>query len=635
MDFHERESESGQVNTSVFSAGEGPVIGAFLTDLDFPNENEFAAGVVDWAKARGVTVILLVGGPLHARSARNAIFRLASDRWLDGLIVSPFLRHLVPAEEMRQFCSRYAPLPVVMGATGLDEVPHVRVDSFGGMRDVVSHLIDAHNLNRIAFITGPEGDTEAEERYQGYETALQEHDLTLDPDLVVPGDFMETSGANAVRQLLKAQIAFDAVVGANDAMAAGAYATLRAEGLHIPDDVALAGFDDASEFRAYLPLTTARQSFYELAHQVGDTLVDLVEGRPVPNQTLIPAPLVVRGSCGCVSDRVAQASVDRPAREGEGARTDPLEARYRPSEVPVEIWQAFAQDMRDASSGSGPPPAFLRAVRRHMQQLRPQQAGVAGEQQILNRIRHAVVPFLTDKDAVIWAEDLLQQARVLIAETAERWSGAGLREIKAQASLLRAFDIELGGVQSLDALVSAIHRTLPELGIRLCYLVRWSGESRERVRLLAAVNDHRNERSDREFTVRQGPLPEGVVGSEAQDPLVILPLTVEDDVLGYAVVNWGPLDGGVYHRLEARLSSVFYRFRLLEDADRARRQAEQALEEIVSTRSIVDHLQRAVDTESVLRITLEELSKVLGAPTAVARLGTREQLLEDRDDLDH
>jgi hypothetical protein len=273
-------------------------------------------------------------------------------------------------------------------------------------------------------------------------------------------------------------------------------------------------------------------------------------------------------------------------------------------------------------------------VRRHIQQFRPQQAGVAGEQQILNRIRHAVVPFLTDKDAIIRAEDLLQQARVLITETAERWSGAELREIKAQASLLRAFDIELGSVQSLDTLVSAIHRTLSELEIRHCYLVRWSGESRERVRLLATV-DERNEMSDREFSLRQGPLPEGVVGSEALEPLVILPLTVEDDVLGYAVVNWGPLDGDVYHRLEARFSSVFYRFRLLEDADRARRQAEQALEEIVSTRSIVDHLQRAVDTESVLRITLEELSKVLGAPTAVARLGTREQLLEDLGDLDH
>jgi DNA-binding LacI/PurR family transcriptional regulator len=634
MVSHERESESGQVNTSVFSAGEGPVIGALLTDLDFPNENEFAAGVVDWAKAKGVTVILFVGGPLHDRSARNAIFRLASDRWLDGVIMSPFLRHLVSAEEMRQFCSRYAPLPVVMGAAGLDEVPHVRVDSFGGMRDVVSHLIESHNLNRIAFITGPEDDIEAQERYQGYETALREHDLTLDPALVVPGDFTEASGANAIRQLLGAQIAFDAVVGANDAMAAGAYATLRAEGLHIPDDVALAGFDDAPEFRAYLPLTTARQSFYELAHQVGDTLVDLVEGSPITNQALMPAPLVIRGSCGCVSDRVAQAAVDRPAREGEGARTDLFEARYRPSEVPVKIWQAFAQDMRDASSGSGSSPAFLRAVRRHIQQFRPQQAGVAGEQQILNRIRHAVVPFLTDKDAIIRAEDLLQQARVLITETAERWSGAELREIKAQASLLRAFDIELGSVQSLDTLVSAIHRTLSELEIRHCYLVRWSGESRERVRLLATV-DERNEMSDREFSLRQGPLPEGVVGSEALEPLVILPLTVEDEVLGYAVVNWGPLDGDVYHRLEARFSSVFYRFRLLEDADRARRQAEQALEEIVSTRSIVDHLQRAVDTESVLRITLEELSKVLGAPTAVARLGTREQLLEDLGDLDH
>jgi hypothetical protein len=116
---------------------------------------------------------------------------------------------------------------------------------------------------------------------------------------------------------------------------------------------------------------------------------------------------------------------------------------------------------------------------------------------------------------------------------------------------------------------------------------------------------------------------------EAGDVLVVLPLTTTDAVLGYAVVDWGPQDGGVYRRLAARFSNVLHRFRLLEESDLARRRAEETLEEIVNTRSAVEHIQKAVDSESVLRITLEELIRVFGAKMAVARLGTREQLLDD------
>lgn len=639
MVFHGRESGTSQGGGPSLCGGEGCVLGALLTDLDFPSENEFASGVVDWAKSRDVTVVLFSGGPLHSQTARNAAFRLASNTWLDGLIMSPFLRHLVSEEEITRFCEQYAPLPIVMGATGFEGVPHVRVDSFGGMRDVVSHLIESHHLRRIAFITGPEGDPEAEERYRAYKTALRDHDLKVDPDLVVSGNFMEASGASAVRGLLNAQVSFDAVVGANDAMAAGAYSVLHDRGLNVPEDVALAGFDDAPDLRASLSLTTARQSFYELAHHVGDTLLDRVQGRSVPTQTLVPAPLVVRRSCGCVSDRVVRAAVGRSAREGEPRRDDPLGEQYKPQDLPVEIWQAFAENMREAegtqiltgdtsSSGIARPLTFLRALERHMQSFSGRWNSIDVWHQRLNEMRQAIVPFLETADAVLKAEDLLQQGRIIVAENVERMANAALKDFQTQAALLRTLDVELGGAQDFAELVPAIQGTLPQLGVHQCYLVRWVGRVHERAQWVLIVNDRRAGVVDQMFSVERGLIPDGVINAGSKEALVVLPLTVEGDVLGYAVVGWGPQDGGVYHRIEARFSSVFHRFGLLEEADRARRQAEQTLEEVVNMRSIVDHLQRAVDTEAVLRITLAELSKVLNAPRAVARLGTREQLLE-------
>jgi DNA-binding LacI/PurR family transcriptional regulator len=625
------------------SGGQGMVLGVLLTGLD--SEEEFAAGVVDWAKARDVTVVLFAGGYLHARTSRNAIFRLASERWLDGLIISPFLRHLVSVEAMTQFCERYAPLPIVMAASGLEAVPHVRVDSFSGMRDVVSHLIETHHLERIAFVTGPEDDAEAEERYQAYETALRDHDLVVDPGLVVAGDFTPASGSRAMRKLLDAQVEFDAVVGANDATAAGIYSILRDHGMSVPGDVALAGFDDSPELRASLSLTTARQSFYELAYQVGDRLLELVQGRSIPNKTLVPASLVVRGSCGCVSDQVAQAAIERSTLVEDSAREDPLDERYRPQDVPVEIWRAFAQDVREAGSmqppdsdESSPEPAssltFLRTWERYLQEAHQSPDSIRGGPQVLNALRRSVVPFLDTMDAVIRVENLIQQARVLGEEAAERLADAALRGFQAQASLLRTFDVELSSAQDLEGLAPVIQSTLAQLGIHQCYLVRWTGGAQEQARLALAVNQQRVERVDRDFSVEAGLLPEGSVGAPSDKALVVLPLTVEDDVLGYAMVNWGPRDGTVYQRIESQFSSVFYRLRLLEEANVARRQAEQTLEKVINTRAIVDHLQQAVDTEAVLRITLEELSEVLHAPQAVARLGTREQLLENQDSVD-
>ena len=618
---------------------ESLVLGALMTDLDFPNENAFAAGLVHWAADREVTIVLLPGGPLHSRSTRNAIFRLANETWLDGLIMSPFLRHLVPVDEMTRFCEQYAPLPIVMGATGLESVPHVRVDSLVGMQDLVSHLIESHHLSQIAFITGPEGDTEAEERCQGYVTALREHGLEVDPDRVVPGDFREVSGVTAMRRLLDAGVTFDAVVGANDAMAVGAYSVLHEQGLNVPEDVALAGFDDAPDFRGSLPLTTVRQSFYEVAHQVGDILMDLIQGRHVSMKTLIPAPLVVRGSCGCVSERVLRAAVDRTDHTSDLERDDPLEEAHRPQGVPAEIWRAFRQDLREADAGeassrdaaSEAPKsrAFLRSLGRHMRVLGEGGVSPGRGHQILNDIRRAVVPFLNEKEKVINAEDLLQQARVLVAERVDRLAQARLRDRQIQAARLRTFDTRLESAQDIGALVPAIQETLPQLGVHQCYLVRWTGGTLGHVRLLVAVNEQRAGIENRNFAVEEALLPDGVISAGSGESLVALPLTVENEVLGYAVVNWGPQDGGVYHRIEARLSGVLYRLRLLADAEAARREAEEALEEVVATRSIGDRLQRAVDTEAVLRITLEELSKALGAPTAVARLGTREQLLGD------
>jgi len=140
--------------------------------------------------------------------------------------------YLVPGDVLQRFCERYAPLPIVTGALDLEGVaggyaPQVLTDSFAGMRQAITHLIEVHGRRRIAFIQGPADQPEAQARYRAYEVALADHGIAVDERLVVRGDFLRPSGVAAVQELLRRAVHIDAVAAANDETAAGAFGRIR------------------------------------------------------------------------------------------------------------------------------------------------------------------------------------------------------------------------------------------------------------------------------------------------------------------------------------------------------------------------------------------------------------------------
>jgi DNA-binding LacI/PurR family transcriptional regulator len=193
-----------------------------------------------------------------------------------------------------------------------NNIPAVLSDSLNGMRQVVEHLVTEHHRRRVAFICGPAGQFEAEQRYQAYVETLQVHGIPLDPQLVVPGDFSIESGRAAVATLLDERHAkFDAIAAANDRMAFGALDALQEHSLQVPTDVALVGFDDVLEAQVLgVPLTTVRQPFYASGQQAVSTIVNLLRGETVPKQVVMPTELVTRWSCGCLPLALRQVARD-------------------------------------------------------------------------------------------------------------------------------------------------------------------------------------------------------------------------------------------------------------------------------------------------------------------------------------
>jgi DNA-binding LacI/PurR family transcriptional regulator len=171
---------------------------------------------------------------------------------------------------------------------------YVDVDNEEAADIVTTHLVQL-GRNRIGHVTGSRGTVAAEDRISGYRRAMARAGLPTD-GLIVEGDFDKASGMAGALELLDAGA--DAIFCANDASAEGALGAIRSRGLAVPEDVALAGFDDL-EFAAHLdpPLTTVRQGVQEQGTEAAHTLLRLLrDPQGGPRRVVLPTELVIRRS---------------------------------------------------------------------------------------------------------------------------------------------------------------------------------------------------------------------------------------------------------------------------------------------------------------------------------------------------
>jgi len=167
-----------------------------------------------------------------------------------------------------------------------------------GAERAVSHLIE-RGRRRIAVITGPVGSRDVEDRMAGYREALRTHDLEAGP--VVEGTFTQESGYEAGQEIARLENPPDAIFACNDYMAMGAMAALAEAGFSVPEDIAVAGFDDIASARyASPPLTTVHVPIYEIGRHAAARLVERIRGDavPQPQEFTLPHELKVRGSTG-------------------------------------------------------------------------------------------------------------------------------------------------------------------------------------------------------------------------------------------------------------------------------------------------------------------------------------------------
>ena len=241
-------------------------VGVVLPDLHGEFFSEIVRGMDREAGNRGYLLLLSTLHPGHGMSVLGALRGR-----VDGLIV--MAPHL-DGDALGAALPKGIP-SVLLNTRGVSgDHPAIHIDNATGVRAVMGHLI---GLGRRQFvhIAGPQDNIDAQERADAFRKAAEEAGCHF---RIVEGDFSEESGEAAVAKLLADATPFDAIFGANDNMAIGALQALRSAAVRVPEDVAVAGFDDIPLSR-HVGLTTVRVRIAELGERAIACLVDGLESK--------------------------------------------------------------------------------------------------------------------------------------------------------------------------------------------------------------------------------------------------------------------------------------------------------------------------------------------------------------------
>ena len=220
---------------------------------------------------------------------------MLAQKLVDGIIT---FSTGIQKDKLKQLARQY---PIVIACRYFADttIPNVTIDNIKAIKDITGYLLNLGH-RRVCYLAGPSDILLYQDRLGGFQEALRERGLKVDPDLILHCDASIRGGYDAVSALLNARRDFTALVASGDTMAIGAIRALNDAGLKVPGDVAVVGFDDISMSTLFTPtLTTVRQPKYQIGARAMEKLLDLISGKELSNwRDVLNYELVIRESSG-------------------------------------------------------------------------------------------------------------------------------------------------------------------------------------------------------------------------------------------------------------------------------------------------------------------------------------------------
>lgn len=594
-------------------------IGLLIDWIDNQYQLNLLDGITDLVKEKDLNLLIFEGGVINSQNEKlNTAYHLVNQKTIDGLIILPAsIGRFLSPELQTQFCKQYQPLPTVIIGLAIPGFPSVAVDNHQ-FRELVVHLIEVHGYRHFAFIKGAKSSLDAIIRYDIFLKTIAEYNIPIEPNLIVQGDYTYTSGETAIRLLIDERNAkFDIVMACNDDMALGAISELSIRGFKVPEEVAVVGFDNLDLGRYSSPaLTTIGYSVYELGRRSVELLLDLFVQKEVPMFESFPTKLVLRESCGCrfqiignnifsnqknePEPRVAPVPKSSPMTVTEPVFTEMITEiqclfadfkRFDIPEIVAKLSTTLLSELNEKNDR-----VFQKAWQEILDSGLRINKDVSVWQTVISVLRHHLLPYFPSPRLLLMAEDILQQARIIIAEKA---LALEMYEHQKTIQLKNALD-ELSErlLFTLDAnsSLNILAKTLADLGIKRCYLVVFEGKALQKSRLILAFDDQgrKDQESSITFPAQQF-LPDHILVNDRRFTMLVGALSLPQT--GFFVFE-GPRDRKIYAELRRIISGTIqltlFLNQIQDQAHRFQTQKEGLISNLNQSRKVMSGFIQAI-----------------------------------------
>ena len=232
-------------------------------------------GILDACKKQGFELLI---HPCDAKETRiiDEITDMVKRTRIAGILLTP------PFSEMPNFVEKLTQLNIkvvriLSGHSAPDTLtPCIMIDDNYASKSITEHLIN-NGHSRIGFLAGGSEHNSTKERLEGYKAALTQHNIEIDSQLIIAGEYSFESGVEGAKVLINQTNRPTAIVSCNDEIAAGALFAARLMEIDIPSQLSITGFEDSPFSRQTWPkLTTAHQPNNQIAQDAANLLLSLI-----------------------------------------------------------------------------------------------------------------------------------------------------------------------------------------------------------------------------------------------------------------------------------------------------------------------------------------------------------------------
>jgi DNA-binding LacI/PurR family transcriptional regulator/AraC-like DNA-binding protein/signal transduction histidine kinase len=536
------------------------------------------------AERQGVDLFIFPGGPLETgefyERQRNQIYELVGADSLDGIISwASSLGGKVSAAEIATFHERFCGIPCVTLSYPLEGFPCVSIDAYRGMRELLNHFLQVHQVKSIAFIRGPATHVSAEERYRAYVDTMRDWGIEIDP-LGVTDPMPWDGGEEAAHLLIHKRNRvpgrdFQALVGASDLQMFGAVRYLQQRGYRIPEDILVGGFNNITESRILSPqLTTVAMPFQEQGMKALRILLKKIRKKSCPEAISLPTHLVIRESCGCPSLRILKADPSQGA-DSLPVNIEELITRLASilemDTVLHESWVSpLVRGLEEDLLGSTEQ-KFLKMLHAILERSIHTERPISCWQDGISLIRKSA-PSIWPTTEINKLETICTQARVMISDAVERSHTMYEWHRTQQDLAIRETGRKLLMATDMEDLQQILSAELPNLGIPRGY-ISLSPHTQRNLTHTKYVFGFPGEGEGQ--LVLQG---EGFfeASMRTRGTYFVQPLFHQQDTLGYVVLELDNMNPSIYEEIRTYISSAIKGILLHREVMEAKEAAESA-----------------------------------------------------------